>query len=144
MRLPCQLALVTVVLATAVAAPTRTTAAAKKKATAAEKDAEAFLETITALLTPVSTVAAEADWAAATDVTPEHTGLRTGADKALATLSGSTVIITRAKAFLAKKKDLDEITVRQLDKLLLGAAENPGTIPVVVGKRVEAEAHQSS
>ncbi|HET6148148.1 MAG TPA: M2 family metallopeptidase [Polyangia bacterium] len=139
MRLPSLLALVTVALATAVA-----TAAPRKKATAAEKEAEAFLETITSLLIPVSTVAAEADWAAATDVTPEHTGLRTGADKALATLSGSTVIITRAKAFLARKKDLDEITVRQLEKLLLGAAENPGTIPEVVGKRVEAEARQSN
>jgi peptidyl-dipeptidase A len=93
---------------------------------------------------PVSTTAAEADWVAATDVTPEHTGLRTGADKALATLSGATVIVTRAKAFLAKRKELDDVTARQLEKLLLGAAENPGTIPEVVSRRVEAEARQSS
>ena len=99
---------------------------------------------MTSLLTPVSTTASESDWVAATDVTPEHTGLRTGADKALATLSGATVIVTRAKAFLAKRKELDDVTARQLDKLLLGAAENPGTIPDVVGKRVEAEARQSS
>ena len=33
---------------------------------------------------------------------------------------------------------------RQLQKLLLGAAESPGTIPDVVAHRVEAEAHQSS
>ena len=99
---------------------------------------------MTSLLTPVSTTASESDWVAATDVTPEHTGLRTGADKALATLSGATVIVTRAKAFLAKRKELDDVTARQLDKLLLGAAENPGTIPDVVNKRVEAEARQSS
>ena len=36
------------------------------------------------------------------------------------------------------------LTARQLEKLLLGAAENPGTIPEVVAKRVEAEARQSS
>src|SRR5882724_7395593 len=138
MRVPFLLAMLAVTFAG------HADAAPKKKATAAEKEAEAFLDTITALLAPVSTVAAEADWAAATDVTPEHTGLRTGADKALATLSGSTVIITRAKALLAKRKDLEEITARQLDKLLLGAAENPGTIPEVVGRRVEAEARQSS
>jgi len=114
------------------------------KKTATEKDAEAFLDMVTPLLMPVSTTAAEADWVAATDVTPEHTGLRTGADKALATLSGSTVIVTRAKAFLAKRKELDDLTARQLEKLLLGAAENPGTIPEVVNKRVEAEARQSS
>jgi len=114
------------------------------KKSATEKDAEAFLDVVTSLLMPVSSTASEADWAAATDVTPEHTGLRTGADKALATLSGATVIVTRAKAFLAKRKELDDVTARQLEKLLLGAAENPGTIPEVVNKRVEAEARQSS
>src|SRR5689334_12163560 len=115
MRLPVPVLLA--VLTVTVGAPLDSAAAPKKKATAAEKEAEAFLDTITALLMPVSAVAAEADWAAATDVTPEHTGLRTGADKALATLSGSTVIITRTKALLAKKKDLDDVTVRQLEKL---------------------------
>jgi peptidyl-dipeptidase A len=115
-----------------------------KKKTATEKDAEAFLDIVTSLLMPVSTTAADADWVAATDVTPEHTGQRTGADKALATLSGATMIVTRAKAFLTKRKELDDVTARQLDKLLLGAAENPGTIPDVVNKRVEAEARQSS
>jgi len=114
------------------------------KTTATEKEARAFLDVVTSLLTPVSTTAAEADWVAATDVTPEHTGLRTGADKAMATLSGATVIVTRAKAYLAKRKELDDVTARQLEKLLLSAAENPGTIPAVVDKRVEAEARQSS
>jgi peptidyl-dipeptidase A len=117
---------------------------ASGKTTATEKEARAFLDVVTSLLTPVSTTAAEADWVAATDVTPEHTGLRTGADKAMATLSGATVIVTRAKAYLAKRKELDDVTARQLEKLLLSAAENPGTIPAVVDKRVEAEARQSS
>ena len=130
---------------TIVAAVTQVSAAsgappkAHSKRTVTEKEAEAFLDVVTPLLVPVSTTAAEADWIAATDVTPEHTGQRTGADKALATLSGATVIVTRAKAFLAKRKELDDVTARQLEKLLLGAAENPGTIPDVVGKRVEAE-----
>jgi peptidyl-dipeptidase A len=125
-------------------APPKAHPKANKKQTAAEKDAEAFLDVVTSLLIPVSATAAEADWVAATDVTPEHTGLRTGADKALATLSGATVIVNRAKALLAKRKDLDDVTARQLEKLLLSAAENPGTIPDVVNKRVEAEARQSS
>src|SRR5947209_6913583 len=64
-----------------------------KKATAAEREAEAFLNTVTPLLTPVGAAASEADWVAATDVTPEHTGQRAGADKVLATLSGSPLII---------------------------------------------------
>ena len=92
------------------------------------------------LLAPVSTSASLADWAAATDVTPEHTGQRTGADKALAALAGSTTVIDKTKALLKNEKQLDELTVRQLRKLLLAAAESPGTIPEVVAKRVEAEA----
>ena len=108
-----------------------------------EKDAEAFLATVTALLAPVSTSATLADWQAATDVTPEHTGQRTGADKAYAALAGSTMIIDKSKALLKNKGQLEEATAHQLTKLLLGAAETPGTIPEVVRKRVEAEARQS-
>ena len=93
---------------------------------------------------PVAVTANLADWASLTDVTPEHTGQRTGADKALAALVGSKLIIEKTKALLKNRKQLDETTARQLDKLLLGAAENPGTIPEVVTARVEAEAHQAS
>src|SRR3954471_21230850 len=83
--------------------------AAKHRATAAQKEAQAFLDTLTPLLTPVATAAAEADWVAATDVTPEHTGQRAGADKVQATLSGAPLIIQRTKALLAHEKDLDDI-----------------------------------
>lgn len=130
-------------------------AAAKKKAarpdkktagkrTAAEKDAEAFLATISSLLKPVATRSALADWTSLTDVTPEHLGQRVGADGALAALAGSPLIIDKSKALLAQRDQLDDQTARQLQKLLLGAAESPGTIPDVVAKRVEAEARQSS
>ena len=91
----------------------------------------------------MSTSASLADWAAATDVTPEHVAQRTGADKALAALIGSTTVIDKTKALLKNEKQLDELTVRQLRKLLLAAAENPGTIPEVVAKRVELETKQS-
>jgi peptidyl-dipeptidase A len=144
------------VAATLAAAPglvaaAKKTAAAKNeprkgdtKKTAAQKEAEAFLDTVSPLLVSVGTVAYEADWLAATDVTPEHTGQRAGADKALATLAGSTSIIEKTKALLAHEKELDDVTARELRKLLLAAAESPGTIPAVVNRRVEAEARQSS
>ncbi len=114
------------------------------KATPAEKEAEAFIAETAGLLAPVATSANLADWEAATDVTPEHTGQRIGADKALAALGGAKLIIEKAKALLKNERQLDEVTARQLRKLLLGAAESPGTIPEVVAKRVEAEARQSS
>ena len=109
-----------------------------------QKEADAFLATLTGLLAPVSTSAALADWAAATDVTPEHVAQRTGADKGLAALIGATTVIDKTKALLKNEKQLDDLTVRQLRKLLLAAAENPGTIPEVVARRVELETKQSA
>ena len=53
-------------------------------------------------------------------------------------------MIDKAKALLKNEKQLDDLTVRQLRKLLLAAAESPGTIPDVVAKRVELEAKQSA
>ena len=127
----------------AAAAPKSATKPSKKSNSAAEKEAEAFLSTVTSLLGPVAVSANLADWTSLTDVTPEHTGQRTGADKALAALAGSKLIIEKTKALLKNRKQLDDETARQLEKLLLGAAESPGTIPEVVAARVEAEAHQS-
>jgi peptidyl-dipeptidase A len=131
----------------AAAAPKPATKPSKKSGSsksAAEKEAEAFLTTVTSLLGPVAVSTNLADWASLTDVTPEHTGQRTGADKAQAALAGSKLIIEKTKALLKNRKQLDDETARQLEKLLLGAAESPGTIPEVVAARVEAEAHQSS
>jgi peptidyl-dipeptidase A len=113
------------------------------KKTAIEREAEAFLDTVTGLVLPVATTTGNVDWLAATDVTLEHTGQRAGADKALATLVGSKLIIEKTKAFLKSEKQLDDLTARQLHKLLLAAAESPGTIPEVVTRRVEGEARQS-
>jgi len=115
-----------------------------KKKTQLERDAEAFLESVSSLVQPVATVTNGVDWVASTDVTPDHTAERAGADKTLAALVGSKTIIEKTKGFLAKEKQLDDLTVRQLRRLLLSAAENPGTIPEVVARRVEAEAKLSS
>ena len=124
--------------------PSPAKAAKATKKGPVQKDADAFLSTVSGVVLPVSTSASLADWAAATDVTPEHVAQRTGADKALAAAIGSTAVIDKTKALLKNEKQLDELTVRQLRKLLLAAAENPGTIPDVVAKRVELESKQSA
>ena len=123
--------------------PAKAAAKSSGKKTAVEREAEAFLDAVTALLWPAATATNNADWIAATDVTPEHTGQRAGADKTLASVAGAKWLIEKTKGFLAHDKQLDDLTARQLRKLLLGAAESPGTIPEIVAKRVEAEAHQS-
>src|SRR4051812_21682241 len=101
--------------------PAATSASAKPKAaraskrpSAAEKDARAFLDVAVPLIIPATTVDGDVAWTAATDVTPEHTGARAGADRTLAAVSGARVVIERCKALLAHEKELDELTARQL------------------------------
>lgn len=89
----------------------------------------------------ISTVAAEANWKASTDVSEEHTGERIGADAALAAFRGSPYVIENSREYLDDLKDsLTDLEFRQLDKILLNAAESPGTVPGVVQQRIEAEA----
>src|SRR5450631_1999337 len=118
--------------------------AGSRKVTASEREARSFLEITSGLVQPLQTVANSAAWVAATDVTPEHTAARASAEKALAAVLGSRLVIDRSQALLKQKAELDPLSVRQLTKLLLAAAESPATLPEVVSKRIEAEARQSS
>ncbi len=115
-----------------------------RKATPHEREARAFLETVTGLVQPLHTVANQAAWTASTDVTAEHTAARTTAEKALAAVAGSKLVIEKTRGLLKQKSDLDPLSLRQLDKLLLAAADSPATIPEVVAKRIEAESRQSA
>ena len=100
-----------------------------------------FLDMYNELDRRLYTVAGEANWRASTDVNEQHTGERIGADSALAAFRGSRYVIENSRRFLDENKDtLTDIEFRQLDKILLSAAESPGTIPDVVQARVEAEA----
>jgi peptidyl-dipeptidase A len=53
-------------------------------------------------------------------------------------------VIGKTRGLLKQAGTLDPLTVRQLDKLLLAAADNPGTLPDVVRRRIEAESRQSA
>src|SRR3954447_5249395 len=74
-------------LALLLAAPASTQPArprAGTKGSTIARDAKVFVETMGTLLQPVSRVAAESAWPSVTDVSPEHTGERAGAEKAAA------------------------------------------------------------
>ncbi len=107
-----------------------------------ENEAQDFLPSYSSLYQGLSTVSSEASWRAVTDVKPEHDGERVGANKAFARFAGDRDIIETARHLLAK--DPSPLERRQLQKILLAAAESPGTIPDVVAARVEAESRQSS
>ena len=106
--------------------------------------AQEFLNMYNRVGQRLSTVSQEAAWKSSTDVTPEHTGQRIGADEANSAFVGSTYIIEQTQEFLKHKEELDPLTVRQLKMVLLIASSAPGTIPEVVSARVTAEARQSA
>ncbi len=109
-----------------------------------KSDAKQFLETYNLTYQRLYTVASEAQWLAATDVTDEHTGQRIGADQAQSAYLGSPWIIEKARELLKQSGKLDPLTVRQLQHVLLLAAGAPGTIPEIVNERVIAEARQGA
>ena len=103
-----------------------------------------FLKMYNELDQSLSTVSAAAIWKASTDVSDRHTGERIGADQAAAAFRGSRYVIESSKNLLAARQSLSDLEFRQLDKILLNAAESPGTIPDVVAARIAAEACQAA
>jgi peptidyl-dipeptidase A len=110
----------------------------------AQDAADAFLARYVEGWLPLDTASSEAAWQAMTDVKPEHTDAQVDATLAVSRFVGDPEVIRTAKALMEKADELDDLTVRQLQKVILRAAEAPGTIPEVVEQRAEAEAAQSA
>lgn len=109
-----------------------------------QERADRFLSLVNASYQSLYTVNSEAQWLAATDVTPAHDAAAETAGKAYAAFNGNPAIITEAKALLAQRNELNELTARQLDHVLLNAAEGPMTNPALVAARIAAETAQAS
>ncbi len=106
--------------------------------------AEDFLSTYDSVVQKMYKITAEAYWKSATDVTELHVGERIGAEKVMGSFSGNPWVIETVRSLLAETANLDDLTVRQLQSILLAAAEHPGTIPDVVDARVTEEARQGA
>jgi peptidyl-dipeptidase A len=109
-----------------------------------QERADRFLQTVNATYKALYYVGSEAQWAAATDVKPEHDAAAATAGKAMAAFAGNPALIKEARELLEYETSLNEITVRQLKRVLLNAAEAPMTNPELVSKRIEAETAQAS
>jgi peptidyl-dipeptidase A len=108
--------------------------------------ADRFLKLVNAGYQALYAVSSEAQWAASTDVKPEHDAAAEWAGKASAAFNGNPALITEAKDLLKHRKELNDITVRQLERVLLMpyGQEGPMTRPKLVADRIEAETHQVS
>ncbi len=110
----------------------------------AQERADRFLSLATAGYQALYKVNSEAQWVAVTDVTPEHDAAAETAGKAAAAFNGNPALINEARDLLTHQGELNELTVRELNQLLLNAAEGPMTNPDLVARRVEAETKQAS
>ncbi len=111
---------------------------------AIQERADRFLDLVNASYQALVRVQSEAQWDAATDVTPAHDAASEVAGKAYAAFNGNPAIINEAKELLKHKSELNEITWRQLEHVLLNAAEGPMTNPKLVADRIAAETAQAS
>ena len=110
----------------------------------AQERADRFLSLANAGYQALYKLNSEAQWVAITDVTPEHDAAAETAGKAAAAFNGNPALINEARDLLTHKAELNELTVRELNQLLLNAAEGPMTNPDLVARRVEAETKQAS
>lgn len=106
--------------------------------------ADEFLKLVNAGYQALYRVQSEAQWLAATDVKPENDAASEAAGKAFAAFNGNPAVISEARELLKRPTKLTELQVRELDRVLLNAAEGPMTNPELVGRRIEAETAQSS
>lgn len=89
--------------------------------------------------------AQQADWASNTRIVEGDStnAVRTRrAREALSAYVGSTATVERVRGFLAQRDRLDELQVRQLERILYMAAEAPQTVPELVRERIAAETRQ--
>lgn len=112
--------------------------------TGVQERADRFLAIVNAGYQSLGKVASEAQWNAATDVTPEHDAASEAANKAYAAFNGNPELIKEARALLQHRAALKPITVRELNRVLLNAAEGPMTNPKLVDDRIAAEVKQAS
>ena len=106
--------------------------------------ADHFLTLVNSSYQAMVTLESNAVWNAATDVSPVHDASAETAGKARAAFLGNPTIINETKALLLKRRDLNALTVRELEQLLLNAAEGPMTNPQLVSARIAAEVAQAS
>ena len=109
-----------------------------------QQRADDLLKLVNAAYKALATVESEAQWKASTDVKPEHDAAAETAGKARAAFNGNPALIREAQELLKQRSQLKPITARELDRVLLNAAEGPMTNPKLVADRIKAETEQAS
>jgi peptidyl-dipeptidase A len=109
-----------------------------------QERADLFLTLFNAGYQSLIAVREAAGWDAAVDVTPAHDAAAEAASRSFAAFTGHATIIAQARALLERRAELNPVTVIQLQRVLLNAAEAPMTNPGLARARIAAETAQDS
>ncbi len=110
-------------------------------------EAQAFIDDYTTTFLELYYTSAKAEWKANTKIYPGDTITEQeakDANEAFAKFSGSQEVIENAKKYLESKDQLDELQVKQLEKILYAAANNPESAGEATSKRIEKELKQNT
>jgi peptidyl-dipeptidase A len=109
----------------------------------AEDEARLFIESYTTEWLELWTKSAEAEWMANIRIVDGDTTLASASASAqaeLAAFEGSTYTVAAIQELLARRSELDPLSVMQLDKMLYRASKNPQTIKDLVDRRIRLKA----
>lgn len=111
---------------------------------ALQERADHFLTLFNAGYQSLIAVREAASWDASVDVTPAHDAAAEATSRSFAAFTGHATVIAEARALLARRTELAPVTVLQLQRVLLNAAEGPMTNPALARARIAAETAQDS
>src|SRR3954453_12960797 len=103
----------------AAASPEPSASSANKSAL--QTRADQFLTLVNSSYHALYKVNNEAQWNAMADVKPEHDAASQLAGKAYAAFNGNPAVISEARALLEHSAELDPLSVRELNQVLLNA-----------------------
>lgn len=109
-----------------------------------QERADRFLALVNSAYQAISTVESNAVWNASTDVSAVHDAAAETAGKARAAFMGNPALIKETQSLLLLRQDLNAVTVRQLERLVLLSSEGPMTNPDLTRARIAAETAQAS
>ncbi len=109
-----------------------------------QERADRFLALAGAGYQSLITLRENTDWDSNLDVTPANQAAAETAAKAYSAFVGNPVLITEARALLARRTELAPSTIAQLERLLIAAAEAPMTNPALANERIVAEVRQDA
>lgn len=109
------------------------------------KEVQTFLDAYNKKYQDLYTQTSEAEWKSNTKIIEGDTATQNAykrTSEAFAAFTGSAENIEHAKKYLAQKKEIGPLQVKQLEAILYAAGGNPQTVADVVKQRIDAQAKQ--